>query len=218
MPAQKRKKPSGSRAFTKKKSTKKSRLQKPVTYKSNLKHLIGQLNNIKYVILWGLIGAIVFGAGPIIYQNVSQYWDNQTQNHIEQSDFQPTRISIPQFKLTIPIKEATVSGNQWDIFNNEASWLKDTGNLQIGNIIIYAHNKKFLFGRLPELPTGAVIQLESKAGIKEYTITETIDGTPEDIEPLLSNENQLTLYTCDGWWDTKRYIVIAKPSSSLLTH
>jgi LPXTG-site transpeptidase (sortase) family protein len=88
----------------------------------------------------------------------------------------------------------------------------NSGNLLEGNIVLYAHNRKDLFGPIVKLEKGRLIILNSNNLQQKYEVIEAFEASPTDIH-LIQNqdENLLTMYTCSGWFDSKRFFVIAKP-------
>ena len=72
-----------------------------------------------------------------------------------------------------------------------------------------------MFGPIRWIEKGAEIEINDENGNKySYVVSETLEVSPDKIEYVLpKNEEILTLYTCSGFLDSKRYIVIARPKS-----
>lgn len=127
------------------------------------------------------------------------------------SKVSPNLVKIPAIGLQLPVVEAFISQNQWVLFDDKVSWLATSETPGEGNVILYAHNRENLFGPLKKVSVGDEILIEHKEKTLNYYVTEKRKVTPEDVDAILSKENQLTLYTCDGSFDQKRLIVVAVP-------
>jgi LPXTG-site transpeptidase (sortase) family protein len=128
-------------------------------------------------------------------------------------DQYPARIIIPSLKIDLPVFPAKAEGNKWEIFENAASYLLGSGIPgQKGNVVVYSHNKRHLFGPILGIKKGAEIKIENKKGENfSYEVLETRIVSPSQIEILLpSTQPILTLYTCTGFADSKRFVVIAR--------
>lgn len=126
--------------------------------------------------------------------------------------FPPTHIAIPAIGVFLPIKGANVTGNQWDTYPDSVSWLQTSATPgSSGNIILFGHNLKRLLGSLPYVQIGAKIQLTTDSGSYLYRIVEKIEVDPTDLSLVKNSANRLTIYTCSGAFDSKRFFVIAEP-------
>lgn len=170
-----------------------------------------------------LLQLIIFGTtAAIVFLIVVRVYPPQFVNHqkkespklIEQTIkiiSPPTSISIPDVNLNLPVSAATIVNNQWTLYDDRVSWLTTSKMPGEGNVILFAHNKSNLFGNLKKVETGAEITVQSRDKKYSYLVTEKRKVTPNDVGAVLSNKDQLTLYTCDGSFDQKRLIVIAVP-------
>ncbi len=128
------------------------------------------------------------------------------------NDYIPREIFIPIFELALPIKGAAVLANDWDLFNDHVSWYMNSGNLLEGNIVLYAHNKKDLFGPITQLEKGRLVILSSNNLQQRYEVVDTFEASPADIHLIEDQDkDQLTMYTCSGWFDNQRFFVVAEP-------
>lgn len=126
----------------------------------------------------------------------------------------PVSIEIIPLSVKLPVVPARVEGNNWEISETGASFLTSSAPLKNnGNTVIYAHNKSSLFGPLTEIKVGHPITLKSRDGkIYSYSVYKIDTVTPDKIEVIKSQgREELTLYTCTGFADTKRLVVKAKP-------
>jgi len=102
----------------------------------------------------------------------------------------------------------------WQVSEKGASHLSISANPgEKGNIVIYGHNKNNLFGPIRWLEKGdsiKVINEEEKEFL--YKVVGTVQVNPTELEYVLPKEKEiLTLYTCDGFLDSRRYVVLAEP-------
>ncbi len=126
----------------------------------------------------------------------------------------PIAIDIPAVRIKLPVEETTVRNNVWSISSRGASHLNDSANPgQNGPIIFYGHNTNDRFGPIRWLKKGKEISVTT-ADLKHhrYTIVQTLTVNPDQLGIFFSRkEETLYLYTCDGFADLKRFIVIAEP-------
>lgn len=131
---------------------------------------------------------------------------------VEEGDL-PNRIIIPKVSIDLPVFPGKVVDDKWEIAKEGVSYLLGTGIPgRKGNTVIYGHNKRNQFGPIRWLGKGNEIKVTNKKG-KEfiYKVTETKIVSPQNIEILSSTQDStLTLYTCTGFLDRERFIVIAK--------
>lgn len=125
----------------------------------------------------------------------------------------PTHISAQWF-LDVAIDDAYILGDRWSISENHASFLTSSARPgEKGNIIIYGHNKRSIMGNIRAFKGKEIITLTTEDGTKrEYRVTEMHEVSPTETKFLQPTEEEvLTLYTCSGFWDRKRFIVRAVP-------
>lgn len=125
----------------------------------------------------------------------------------------PIRILIPSIGIDLPVKEAKIVGGYWELFEDSAgfglgsAYPEDEG----GNVVIFAHARENLFAPLKKAKIGQTVYVVTKTSWFTYKTTEIKEATPKQTEVIASTkEPVLTLYTCSGFADSKRLIVIAK--------
>ncbi len=146
---------------------------------------------------------------------LSQY----TQENQNNQENQNTKESIPthiyiQWFLDTPISKQVFVDNNWTISETEASYLQQSAQPgQKGNIIIYGHNKRSILGNIRALKGSEEVTITTNDGKKhKYKVSLIKEVNPDQTEYLLPTEEEtLTLYTCSGFLDKKRFIVQAKP-------
>lgn len=125
----------------------------------------------------------------------------------------PTKIYIQWF-VDVNIETQFFSDNQWTISENFASYLYQSSKpTQKGNIIIYGHNTRKILGNIRALKGNEIITITTKNGEEhKYQIFNIDEVNPDEVDYLKpTSEEILTLYTCSGFLDSKRFIVQAKP-------
>lgn len=125
----------------------------------------------------------------------------------------PQKIIIPVHNIDLSIEEAEILNGEWEISATGASYLFQSALPgEKGNVIIYAHNRNHLFGPLRRIKKGEEVFIKNKKEeVFVYEIVETKVVSPDQIEVLLPTEEPtLTLYTCFGFLDSKRFVVVGK--------
>ncbi len=125
----------------------------------------------------------------------------------------PLRIIVPSRKVNLSVVEAQVVSGYWELSETTASHGVGSANPgEIGNTVIFAHARNELFGPLRTIKKDEDIYVLTKDRWFRYTVIETKLVDPSQIEHIKSADTeQLTLFTCSGFLDTKRLIVHAKP-------
>jgi len=124
----------------------------------------------------------------------------------------PKNISIPSLGINLPIYQATVVNHVWPTTDLGASYLT-TSPLpgKIGNSVIYGHNWTSLFGHLVNAKVGdTVIVTYPDHTKKTFVIEYTSVVSPAESSILApSTDRRITLYTCTGLFDSKRFVAVA---------
>jgi LPXTG-site transpeptidase (sortase) family protein len=131
----------------------------------------------------------------------------------EVQTYNPTRIDIEKIGVSLPIGETSIKDGKWSINPDGASHLDISADPGVeGNIIIYDHNLIHRFGKISELKPGDIIVVTSEDKKEyRYKVYETIIVDPTQVDVLHNYDTQtLTLYTCYGFLDSKRFVVKAE--------
>jgi LPXTG-site transpeptidase (sortase) family protein len=123
-------------------------------------------------------------------------------------------LQIESLDIFLPVFPATIRNEVWEINPEGVSHLISSANPGEGNnIVLYGHNKKALLGNLKNIDDGAIIELTMTNGRTYQYITESmIVVSPDEIELVLpSDYEKLTIYTCFGFADRERLVIVAKP-------
>lgn len=123
----------------------------------------------------------------------------------------PVEIRIPALTIDIPIIPAKINNGTWETTKEGASYLTSSPIPGVqGNSILYAHNFLSLFGKLPYSKPGEEVDIVgSDKSIKKFIILYTSIVSPTQIDILnQTKDKRITLYTCTGLFDTKRFVVV----------
>ncbi len=126
----------------------------------------------------------------------------------------PTKVTISSAKIDLAVEPGAIVDGVWQISYKNATYL--TGSslpTKNGNIVIYGHNKKVIFGRLPLVKKNDEVTITVKDGRSfKYKVSDISTVTPDKIEAVSpTNYPVLTIYTCTGFLDSKRLVVKAIP-------
>lgn len=139
-----------------------------------------------------------------------EYSTSETQL-IEKNNL-PTKISIPELTLDLQVIPAEITGKNWETTKDGVSYLTSSPVPgEVGNSVMYGHNYAGLFGKLPQIKPGNVVEVEyADKTKKKFAVTYTLEVSPGDQSVLTqSTDKRLTLYTCTGFLDSKRFVAVA---------
>ncbi len=131
----------------------------------------------------------------------------------ENSELQPIGLRINSIDLALSITPAEIKNNNWQAFPNAISYLKTTVVPGAkGNSVLYGHNWPNLLGDLKKVKPGDNINIiYSDNSSKDFEIEFITKVLPSETSILKdSPDNRVTLYTCTGFLDSERLVVIAK--------
>lgn len=172
-----------------------------------------------YSIIFRSFFLIFLGAGiiilvankhPFLLANSKISQENQNQ---EITSLMPLKIYIPKISKVLDVSEGQIEDNRWTVSPNGVSYLTSSSLPgTFGNSVIYGHNKKEILGNLPKVESGDTIYVVVANGnIVKYNVFETKQISKKQVEILnQSPDPRLTVYTCSGFLDQSRFVVIAK--------
>lgn len=123
-----------------------------------------------------------------------------------------TRLVISDLQIDLPIVEADISGRSWATTDLGVSHLSSTpAPGETGNSILYGHNYQNLLGELPKIKPGSKIEILLRDGSwRTFKVVTTQEVEPTEVEILAqSKKPMLTIFTCSGFLDLKRFVVVA---------
>lgn len=125
----------------------------------------------------------------------------------------PRRIIIPELNIDLEVDKSEIVEGYWEVFEDKAGWGVGSGIPgEPGNQVIFAHAREGLFLPLRSIKEGQKIFILTKSKWYRYEVKEIKEVYPNQVEVIAPTQDEtLTLYTCSGFADTKRLIVVAKP-------
>lgn len=126
----------------------------------------------------------------------------------------PQRIKIPSIGVDLPVIPAITNGHDWETTHTGVSYLATSPIPgEHGNSIFYGHNWESLLKNLPDVKPGDVITIQLDARReRKFKVEYTAVVRPDQTYIIGStNDSRITIYTCTGFLDSKRFVVVAKP-------
>lgn len=125
----------------------------------------------------------------------------------------PVRIVIPSAKIDVSVVEAPIIDGFWETATDSASFgLGSAYPSETGNTVIFAHARQGLFENLRLTKKEDMIYIFTKSRWYAYKTKEIKSVLPNQVEVVSPTlDKTLTLYTCDGYRDTYRLVIVAKP-------
>ena len=170
-------------------------------------------------LLFIIIGAVVLiwpsflKAGPLFLEN------SQTQESkpIPIINTKPTKLYIPRLARILYISDGYVADNRWTISPTGVSFYPESALPgSSGNSVLYGHNTKEILGGLWRVEQGDDIYVVLKSGeFVKYKVESEEEVEPTQVEILNQTDDfRLTIYTCSGFLDQARFVVVAKQVTS----
>ena len=125
---------------------------------------------------------------------------------------QPIQIIIPALNINLPIYPAEIKNNKWEATTKGVSYLTSSPIPgEKGNSILYGHNWPNILGNLVKAQVGQEIQIIfADQTSKTFVIKNIAIVKPNETQVLSQTDDQrITLYTCTGFLDRKRFVAIA---------
>lgn len=129
------------------------------------------------------------------------------------ASFFPVQILIPKVKINLPVFSGRAEGEDWEISETGASYLLGSGIPgQKGNVVVFGHNKNSLLGPARWLGKGDEIKLINQKNEEFiYRVIEKKTVSSKQVDILAPSEDaRLTLYTCSGFLDKERLVLVAE--------
>lgn len=166
-------------------------------------------------IVLGSFLLIAASFGKLSFAQISPE-NNQSQNANSTNiapDPKPTKLFIPRIDRALSVSEGAYVDNRWSISEGGVSFLTTSAVPgTVGNSVFYGHNRKEILGGLSRIKEGEPVYIVMDNGeFVKYEVYETKEIKPEEVEILnQSTDSRLTIYTCSGFLDTARFVVLAK--------
>jgi len=159
------------------------------------------------VILAGLV--LRYRADPI-------FQDYEPEKLVSEETSRPILISFPKESFSLSVLPTRIVEGNWELHDATANYLVSSRSPGTGgNVIIYGHNTKDVFGLLHRLKVSDPIIIKNNLDQEySYAVSEITTVKPDQIEVLAPTDHEvLTLYTCTGFLDQKRLIIKALPTN-----
>lgn len=124
----------------------------------------------------------------------------------------PVKVSIPDQQIEVQVIPAEMNGTTWETTKDGASYLTSSPIPgETGNSVMYAHNWAGLFQKLPNVQPGNTVEVTYADNTKKtFSIAYTLEVSSGDTSVLRNEgDKRLTLYTCSGFLDSKRFVAVA---------
>lgn len=124
----------------------------------------------------------------------------------------PNKILIPDLSIELDIKRAEIINGYWEVHEDLAAWGEGSGLPgEAGNQVIFAHSRVGLFLPLKDVQEGMKVYILTQNDWYQYKVEEIKEVFPNETQVIAPTDDEtLTLYTCSGFGDSRRLIVIAK--------
>jgi len=212
----------------------------PIILKSTLARFTRFIRSHKKIVgLWFVLGGVLLIAFPVAFKGLGTLGQNQnatrpnTPNSSQNTPPQarepiridaglltpkvstqpPLRIVIPGYSVDLPVQEAKIVNGYWELSETTASHGVGSANPgELGNTVIFAHARDGLFLPIKDIKRDSNIYVLTKDRWFRYRVTETKLVDPNQVETIAPTKDEtLTLFTCSGFLDSKRLVVVAKP-------
>ncbi len=166
---------------------------------------------------------LIFSGFLLIFFGTYLFLDRYSSRKLEFQDLKisktvsskiiPVRIIISALKIDSGIYPAKIDNGKWEATQNGISYLSSSpvpGSK--GNAILYGHNFPNLLGNLNKIKPADIIEVVMNTGErKKFKVEFTHIVTPSQTHILSqTTDSRITLYTCTGFLDSKRFVAIAK--------
>ncbi len=124
----------------------------------------------------------------------------------------PVAVKIPYNENPLPLIYKEIVQNNWPEVADGVVFINGSGVPgEAGNSIMYGHNWSSLLGKLDKVQTGDKIVFYYVNGTnRSLTVKEKLIVDPDDTWVVnTSIDPKITIYTCTGFLDSKRLIVVA---------
>lgn len=163
-------------------------------------------------ILSGLLLILIF-LGWRYHQVRILSFNARELSKVETSGIVPVYIKAYPVGVDVEVEEATINNGVWAIHPDSVSHLNTSAGIgDTGNIIMYGHNKDSVLGPIRYTQVGQKIEIKGSDNKDyNYEIIKIDVVSPDNLEYIKDTETEtLTIYTCVGFLDSKRFIVVAK--------
>lgn len=125
----------------------------------------------------------------------------------------PTQLIVKKVGIDLPIEQTAIHNGVWQVSDNVSHLTTSARPKENGPIIMYGHNTTEQLGPIRWLEKGDTIEVKTADNtIHTYIIQETLTVAPDRIDVFTQRSGEtLIIYTCDGFADLQRFVLIATP-------
>jgi sortase (surface protein transpeptidase) len=160
-----------------------------------------------------LIGSGLVFASSFDFVNSSARPAKMTQIAPINEYAKPAKLHISKLDRNLDVSDGYFEDNRWVISKTGVSYLITSAKLgQVDNVVLYGHNTRDVLGGLWRLQNGDIVEITGTDGrLYKYEIFERREVKANALEILESTPDaRLTLFTCSGFLDTARFVVVGK--------
>ncbi len=132
---------------------------------------------------------------------------------IAETAHKPVGITINSAKIGLPVVLSKIINNNWEVTTKGVSFLETSAEPgKTGNAVFYGHNWTSLLGNLVSVKPGDKLEVLMDNGEKRnFTVEYTAVVSPNQTQIIeQTHDKRVTIYTCTGFLDSKRFVVVAK--------
>jgi LPXTG-site transpeptidase (sortase) family protein len=137
----------------------------------------------------------------------------QVVTETEVLQYLPERIVINAVGIDLPVVYQPLVDGTWQVAPKAANFAEGTSyvNEKEGNVGLFGHARSDAFLRIKELTPGDIITIYMKDHKAAYRVIKTDAVTPDTVNVFYPEKSPvLTLITCEGRFDEKRFMVRAE--------
>lgn len=162
---------------------------------------------------------LVASAAYLLYLRHSTHpltFEDQPKSMVAIAFGAPQKVQIPSINVNLPVIPSLIHNKTWETTDKGVSYLMSTPLPgEKGNSVMYGHNWTSLLKRLPSVKPGDSVLVTMENGtVKKFKVEFTATVNADQTYVIDNTEDsRLTIYTCVGFLDSKRFVVVAKPIS-----
>lgn len=127
-------------------------------------------------------------------------------------EVKPIKLYVPKLGKTLGIVDGVYEDGHWTIAPTGVSYLISSAPFTSpGNSVLYGHNTQDILGGLWRIEANDPIYVVLDSGdFVKYQVVEEKEIKPEEVQILnQTSDTRLTIYTCSGFLDQARFVVVA---------
>lgn len=134
---------------------------------------------------------------------------------VEKTHAIPTQLIIKKIHMDLPIEQTAITNGVWQVSEYVSHLTTSARPGEEGPIILYGHNTTERLGPIRWLSKGDTIEIKTADNkMHMYTIDETMTVAPHRLDIFTKRAGEtLIIYTCDGFADLQRFVLIAVPQN-----